>query len=85
MHPFSGGLEAEPLRLLMKKGLIFLLKTYKKYISPLLGEHCRFYPTCSEYMVEAIDKYGTLKGVYLGTKRLLRCNPLCKGGYDPVP
>jgi len=69
----------------MKKGLIFLLKTYKKYISPLLGEHCRFYPTCSEYMVEAIDKYGTLKGVYLGVKRLLRCNPLCKGGYDPVP
>lgn len=69
----------------MKKVLIKVLKSYKKYISPLLGEHCRFYPTCSEYMVEAIDKYGTLKGVYLGTKRLLRCNPLCKGGYDPLP
>lgn len=69
----------------MKKFLMALLVLYKKYISPLLPPSCRYRPTCSEYMYEAIRKYGVAKGVYLGIKRVLRCNPFFKGGYDPVP
>lgn len=71
----------------MKNILIFLLKGYKKVISPifeLFGVHCKFYPSCSEYMIQAINKYGSLKGVYLGIKRLLKCHPFAKGGYDPL-
>lgn len=71
----------------MKKILLVLLKIYKKLISPIfkaLGVECKFYPTCSEYMRQAIEKYGAIKGVYLGTKRFLRCNPFSKGGYDPL-
>ena len=71
----------------MKKILLFLLKTYKKFISPILdaiGIKCKYYPTCSEYMRQAIEKYGALKGTYLGIKRLIRCNPFSKGGYDPL-
>ena len=69
----------------MKKFFLLLLRFYKKGISPFLPPSCRFYPTCSEYMAEAIMKYGALKGLGLGVWRLLRCNPFCKGGYDPVP
>ena len=69
----------------MTSAMLLLLKKYKKWISPMLGERCRFYPSCSEYTYEAIEKYGALKGVALGAYRLLRCNPFCKGGYDPVP
>jgi len=69
----------------MTSRMLLLLRGYKKWISPILGERCRFYPSCSEYTYEAIEKYGPLKGVALGAYRLLRCNPLCKGGYDPVP
>ncbi len=71
----------------MKKIIIKLLKIYKKNISPVIsncGIHCKFYPTCSEYMVQAIEKYGVIKGILLGTKRLLKCNPFSKGGYDPL-
>ena len=71
----------------MKKVLIFLLKKYQKFISPIfkgIGINCKYYPSCSEYMKQAIEKYGCLKGVYLGIKRLLRCNPFAKGGYDPL-
>lgn len=71
----------------MKNILIFLLKSYKKVISPILGffgVHCKFYPSCSEYMLQAIIKYGSLKGLYLGIKRLLKCHPFAKGGYDPL-
>ncbi|MCL1988382.1 MAG: membrane protein insertion efficiency factor YidD [Firmicutes bacterium] len=69
----------------IKLFLLMLLRAYKKWISPLLGERCRFYPSCSDYMYEAITRHGIAKGIALGSYRLLRCNPLCKGGYDPVP
>lgn len=71
----------------MKKVLIFLLKIYKKIISPFiekLGIHCKFYPSCSEYMMQAIKKYGCFKGILLGMKRILKCHPFAKGGYDPL-
>jgi putative membrane protein insertion efficiency factor len=58
---------------------------YKNIISPHLPRSCRFYPTCSTYAVEALDKYGFLKGMYLSIKRVLRCHPWNSGGYDPVP
>lgn len=68
----------------MKKILIFLIKIYKKYISPLLPKSCRFHPTCSEYAIESIYRYGVLKGSIKSIYRILRCNPFNKGGYDPV-
>jgi len=69
----------------MKTVFLFLLRTYKKILSPIMGRHCRFYPTCSEYMAQAIDQYGLAKGIGLGLKRLLRCHPFHEGGLDPVP
>ena len=71
----------------MKKVLIFFIKAYQKHISVLFeknGIKCKFYPSCSEYTKQAIEKYGSLKGLYLGIKRIARCNPFSKGGYDPV-
>ena len=70
---------------MIKKIFIFPIKLYKKFISPLLGNNCRFVPTCSEYAMEAIAVHGIVKGLLLGTWRILRCNPLFKHGYDPVP
>ena len=64
--------------------MIALLRGYKLLISPLLPSACRFYPTCSEYMLEAIRRYGVPKGLWLGLKRLGRCHPFHEGGYDPV-
>lgn len=61
------------------------VKFYRKFISPLKPACCRFYPSCSKYALEALEKYGPAKGLYLSTKRILKCNPLFKGGYDPVP
>jgi len=69
----------------MKTGLLLLIRAYKLLISPLLGEICRFEPTCSRYASEAIQKYGVRKGIILGAKRICRCNPRCLGGHDPVP
>jgi len=63
---------------------ILLIKGYQKIISPVLPPSCRFYPTCSEYGIEAITKYGVIKGGFMAAWRILRCNPLSKGGYDPV-
>jgi hypothetical protein len=62
-----------------------MIKGYQKYISPGLPPRCRFYPTCSSYSIEAFEKYGFAKGMYLSLKRILKCNPFFKGGYDPVP
>lgn len=69
----------------MKRILIAIVRGYKKYISPMLPPSCRFTPTCSEYAVEALQKHGAWKGSLLAIWRILRCNPFCKGGYDPVP
>jgi len=68
----------------MKKIVLSLLGIYRICISPYVPTECRFYPTCSCYMEEAIQKKGTLRGVLLGIKRILKCNPLYPGGYDPV-
>ena len=64
--------------------LIIPIRIYQKLISPLLPATCRFYPTCSEYFIQALQKYGVFKGSYLGIKRILRCHPGNPGGYDPL-
>ncbi|MCP8856658.1 membrane protein insertion efficiency factor YidD [Latilactobacillus fuchuensis] len=69
----------------MKKGLIMLVRFYQQGISPLLPPSCRYYPTCSSYMIQAIQKHGAFKGLIMGIGRILRCHPFIKGGYDPVP
>ncbi|MCL2374400.1 MAG: membrane protein insertion efficiency factor YidD [Treponema sp.] len=69
----------------MKLVLLFLLKVYRRYISPLKRPCCRFYPTCSAYAVEAISAYGAMRGGFLCVKRVLKCHPLHRGGFDPVP
>ncbi len=69
----------------MKRAMLALLRFYKRRISPLLPNACRFTPTCSEYAMEAIEKHGVIRGTGLAIWRILRCNPFCKGGYDPVP
>jgi putative membrane protein insertion efficiency factor len=68
----------------VRKVLISLLKLYKIAISPMLPPSCRFVPTCSEYAREAIERYGALRGTWMGLRRLLRCHPFHPGGYDPV-
>lgn len=70
---------------LPKRFLLWLVRFYRVSISPMHRPCCRFIPTCSQYAMEAIEKYGAIKGGFLALRRILRCNPLCKGGYDPVP
>jgi putative membrane protein insertion efficiency factor len=70
---------------LLKCLILLVLRGYKKYISPFLPPACRFEPTCSVYVYQAIQKKGILKGLYLGLKRVLRCHPFGTGGFDPVP
>lgn len=69
---------------MIDRAMVKTIKFYQKCISPNTVPCCRFYPTCSQYTIEAIQKYGALKGGLKGAYRILRCNPLCKGGYDPV-
>lgn len=73
------------LKTLPKRALIALFRFYKGAISPYLPNACRFTPTCSEYAVLAVEKYGAFRGALLAFRRILRCNPFSKGGYDPVP
>ncbi|HAB52947.1 MAG: membrane protein insertion efficiency factor YidD [Ignavibacteria bacterium RIFOXYB2_FULL_35_12] len=68
----------------MRKLFILLFRGYKKLISPVLPPSCRFYPTCSEYSIQALEKYGVIKGGAKTIWRILRCNPFNKGGYDPI-
>ena len=70
---------------MIKNFLVNCIKFYQKKISPSRPPVCRFYPSCSEYAVQAIELHGSLKGILLIIFRLIRCNPFCKGGYDPVP
>lgn len=69
----------------MKKVLLLLVRGYQLLLSPVLPQSCRFDPSCSQYSIEAISRYGALKGVWLSIKRVIRCNPWSPGGYDPVP
>lgn len=64
--------------------LLNVIKFYRKYISPLKRPSCRFYPTCSQYAINSIEKYGAIKGGIMAIKRIMRCHPFNKGGYDPV-
>ena len=68
----------------MKKLMLKFINLYRKYISPMRPPTCIYVPTCSEYAIEAINKYGALKGGFLAIKRILKCHPLAKGGYDPL-
>jgi len=69
----------------VKRMALFLIRFYQRFVSPQLPSSCRFVPSCSQYTYEAIEKYGLLKGGWLGLKRLARCHPFHPGGYDPVP
>jgi len=71
--------------MITKPFLLALIMFYQRFISPLMGPKCRFYPSCSTYLYEAIARYGAARGFWLGIKRLWRCHPFSKGGYDPVP
>jgi len=73
------------MKKMLKKLLLGSIKLYQRAVSPNLPNSCRFYPTCSEYSKQAIQRYGPIKGLYLGIRRILRCHPLNPGGYDPVP
>ncbi len=68
-----------------KRFLLIVLRGYQRYVSPMTRPSCRYLPTCSQYAVEAVSRYGAAKGAWLAGKRVLRCHPLHAGGYDPVP
>jgi putative membrane protein insertion efficiency factor len=73
------------MKLSLSTPFILIIKLYQITLSPLMGNSCKFYPSCSHYAIEAFQKRGVFAGIYLTTKRILRCNPFSKGGYDPVP
>lgn len=73
------------IRTLISRLLYLLIRGYQLFISPILGSNCRFYPSCSSYTLEAIERHGPWRGSWLGLKRILRCHPFSDGGLDPVP
>lgn len=72
------------LTALPARTLILLVRLYQLTVSPLVGGQCRFHPTCSQYFIEAVRKRGTLRGALMGLRRIVRCNPLSRGGFDPI-
>jgi hypothetical protein len=68
----------------MRALTLAILRIYKRWVSPMLPSACRYYPTCSEYAMEAVERYGVLRGVWMGVKRIARCHPFHQGGFDPV-
>ena len=85
MFYYSMDVEFSDFEIMIKKFLIAGIRLYQRYLSPLKGCKCPYIPSCSAYAVEAIEKYGALKGTLLAVWRILRCNPFSHGGYDPVP
>jgi len=69
----------------MRKVVSFFIRAYRYLVSPFLGQNCRFYPSCSEYAIEAVERHGTLRGLWLSLKRIGKCHPWHEGGLDPVP
>jgi putative membrane protein insertion efficiency factor len=69
---------------MLKSLCLALIRVYRRYVSPVLPPSCRFTPSCSLYTLQAVEKYGLLKGTFMGARRLLRCHPFSEGGYDPV-
>lgn len=69
----------------MRAVLLLLIRIYQRSVSPLLGSNCRFYPTCSQYTYEAVERYGAAQGGWMGLRRICRCHPWHPGGFDPVP
>jgi putative membrane protein insertion efficiency factor len=70
---------------MLKRFLVFMVRGYSRYVSPLLGPHCRFHPTCSAYAAEALEHHGALRGSWFAIRRIGRCHPFHPGGFDPVP
>ena len=68
----------------MRNLIVFALRMYKRWVSPCLPSACRFHPTCSEYMLEAVQRHGVVRGIWMGMRRLARCHPFQQGGFDPV-
>lgn len=75
---------ADVVKNILKKILILLVRGYQIFLSPIMPGKCRFYPTCSTYFIQAVEKYGPFKGSWLGIKRILKCHPFHEGGYDPL-
>lgn len=75
----------QPPKSIVQKIVLGLIRGYQRFLSPLLGSNCRYYPTCSHYTYEAIEKYGVAKGGSMGLRRIARCHPWHPGGFDPVP
>jgi len=79
------GLKAIKVGAQMRRIVLFMIRVYQRFVSPLTGgRRCRFYPTCSEYTRIAVDKYGVIRGLWLGVRRVVHCHPFNPGGYDPV-